>query len=136
VAALVNGKLVLEFGMHRLTNHALQAITLLSWLILAISWLGEGHPPLWQITTAMVAWFFCIGVVFGNINAMAMEQLGHVAGSAAAIIGTITTLVAVALGYTIGHAYDGTLMPIAMGFAILTTLSVALSQLVKAPVHH
>ena len=133
VAAVINGNLVLRFGMHRLTRRALYAVTVLSWLVLLISWLGDGHPPLWQFMAVCVAWFFCIGVVFGNINAMAMEPLGHVAGSAAAVIGTATTLMAVGLGFLIGNAYDGTLYPLATGFAVLTTISAALIALVEAP---
>ena len=133
VAAVINGNLVVRFGMHRLTRRALYAVTVLSWLILLISWLGDGQPPLWQFMAVCVAWFFCIGVVFGNINAMAMEPLGHVAGSAAAIIGTATTLMAVGLGFLVGNAYDGTLYPLATGFAVLTSFSALLMARVEAP---
>ena len=136
IAAVVNGNLVLRFGMHRLTRRALHMVTVLSWLILAVCWVGAGHPPLWQFMAPCMIWFFCMGVVFGNINAMAMEQLGHVAGSAAAVIGTLTTLLAVGLGYVIGGAYDGTLYPMAIGFAVLTTVSIVLTALVEAPPHH
>ena len=45
-----------------------------------------------------VFWFFCIGVVFGNINAMAMEPLGHIAGVAAAFVGTLTTFGSMSTG--------------------------------------
>ena len=135
LAAIINGNLVMQFGMHRLTYRALYAITGLSWLLLLVSWMHGGHPPLWQFMAICVPWFFFIGVVFGNINAMAMEQMGHVAGSAAAVIGTATTLMAVGLGFLIGNAYDGTLNPMAAGFAIFTTISVLLTMLVKAPEH-
>ena len=135
VAAIVNGNLVLRFGMHRLTRRALYVIASLSWLILLIGWLSEGQPPLWQFMGVFVCWFFCIGVVFGNINAMAMETLGHVAGSAAAVIGTLTTLMAVGLGWVIGNAYDGTILPMAIGFAVLTTISALLTAVVEAPAH-
>ena len=133
VAAVINGNLVLRFGMHRLTRRALYAVAVLSWLILLITLLGGGHPPLWQFMAVCVAWFFCIGVVFGNINAMAMEPLGHVAGSAAAVIGTATTLMAVGLGFLVGKAYDGTLFPLSIGFAVLTTISALLLRRVEAP---
>jgi DHA1 family bicyclomycin/chloramphenicol resistance-like MFS transporter len=135
LAAVINGNLVMHFGMHRLTRRALYAVMTLSWLILLISWLGSGHPPLWQFMAVCIAWFFCIGVVFGNINAMAMEPLGHVAGSAAAVIGTASTLMAVGLGFVIGNAYDGTLYPMAIGFAVLTTVSALLTAIVEAPSH-
>jgi DHA1 family bicyclomycin/chloramphenicol resistance-like MFS transporter len=130
LAAMLNGHLVLRFGMHRLTFGALNLIMVLSWLMLAISLVTDGQPPLWLFLTPLVAWFFCIGFIFGNINAMAMESLGHVAGSAAAIIGTLTTLLAVGLGYLTGRAYDGTVLSLVTGFAVLTTVSVALTRVV------
>ena len=108
----------------------LNLIMVLSWLMLAISLVTDGQPPLWLFLTPLVAWFFCIGFIFGNINAMAMESLGHVAGSAAAIIGTLTTLLAVGLGYLTGRAYDGTVLSLVTGFAVLTTVSVALTRVV------
>lgn len=126
LAAVINGNLVMRFGMHVLAHRALAAVAGLSWVLLAVTALAGGQPPLWQFMAIGLAWFFFIGVVFGNINAMAMEPLGHVAGSAAAVIGTSTTLIAVALGYVVGKAYDGTLYAVAAGFAVLTTLALAL----------
>lgn len=133
IAAVLNGNLVMRFGMHKLTYRAMYLVTALSWLLLAVSWPAAGHPPLWQFMGICIAWFFCIGVVFGNINAMAMEQLGHVAGSAAAVIGTLTTLMAVVLGFIIGGAYDGTILPMSIGFAVLNSLAVLLTLVVKEP---
>ena len=132
LAAMLNGSLVVRLGMHRLTYRALYAITALSWALLLVSAAFGGHPPLWLFLALCVGWFFCIGFVFGNINAMAMEPLGHVAGSAAAVIGTLTTLLAVGLGYLTGRAYDGTVLPLVTGFAVLTTLSVLLTRVVRA----
>ena len=130
LAAMLNGSLVVRIGMHRLTYRALYVITALSWSLFAAALAANGHPPLWLFLALCLAWFFCIGFIFGNINAMAMEQLGHVAGSAAAVIGTLTTLLAVGLGYLSGRAYDGTVLPLVTGFVVLTTLSVLLTRLV------
>jgi len=131
VAAMLNGHLVVRLGMHRLTRSALYVITALSWLLLLLALAADGRPPLWLFLAPGFAWFFCIGFIFGNINAMAMEPLGHVAGSAAAVIGTLTTLLAVGLGYRVGQAYDGTVLPLVTGFAALTTVSVALILAVR-----
>ena len=78
-----------------------------------------------------LALFFCIGILFGNLNSIAMEPLGHVAGTAAAAIGTFTTLVAVVLGFIIGQVYDGSLLPMALGFVSLTTFSFFLTALAR-----
>ena len=71
----------------------------------------------------LMAVFFCIGLLFGNLNALAMEPLGHIAGVAASTIGSVTTLTAMLLGALIGFAYDGTVLPLIGGFTILGTLS-------------
>jgi len=127
VASLLNSKLVMRFGMHRLANWALRAMTAVSALFLLMVWFNQGHPPLWLFMILCLTLFFCIGILFGNLNSIAMEPLGHVAGTGAAVIGSIGTLVAVGLGYLIGSFYNGTLYPMAIGFVILGASSIALT---------
>jgi len=50
---------------------------------------------------------------------MAMEPLGHIAGTAAAVIGSITTFISLAFGIYIGQMYSGTALPLIGGFAVL-----------------
>jgi len=127
LASLLNGRLVMRIGMHALANRALLLMTALSWLFLAIAWLFDGHPPLWLFMSNCFTLFFCIGILFGNLNSIAMEPLGHVAGTAASVIGSTTTLLATGLGFLIGRAYDGSLLPVALGFVTLTMISVLLT---------
>lgn len=131
IASLLNSAMVMRFGMHRLANGALRVMMALTWLFLLVVWVYDGNPPLWLFMALCAALFFCIGVLFGNLNSIAMEPLGHVAGTAAAAIGSATTLLAVALGFLIGQAYDGTLVPMAVGFVSLISLSVLLTAIVK-----
>lgn len=63
--------------------------------------------------------FFCFGVLFGNLNALAMKPLGHIAGVGAAVVGSLSTVISVALGILIGAGYNGTVLPIVGGFAAL-----------------
>ena len=130
-AALLNSALVMRYGMHALVHRALLLMMAFSWLFLAIVWACAGHPPLWLFMAICLALFFCIGILFGNLNSIAMEPLGHVAGTAAAVIGSITTLLAVVLSYLVGQAYDGTLFPLALAFVSLITVSALLTRLSK-----
>ena len=130
-AALLNSALVMRFGMHALVHRALLLMMAFSWLFLAIVWAYAGHPPLWLFMAICLALFFCIGILFGNLNSIAMEPLGHVAGTAAAVIGSITTLLAVVLSYLVGQAYNGTLFPLALAFVSLITVSALLTRLSK-----
>lgn len=67
--------------------------------------------------------FFFVGILFGNLNALAMEPLGHVAGIGAAVVGALSTLISVLLGTYIGQSYNGTILPLVMGLAVLSGLS-------------
>ena len=133
IASLLNGGLVMRFGMHFLANWAMRGMLLLSVVFLVAVWFTGGHPALWLFILICLLLFFCIGVLFGNLNSIAMEPLGHVAGTGAAVIGSISTLVAVLLGLVIGRAYDGSLFPMAIGFVILSTVSLLLAGLVSGP---
>ena len=126
IASLMNSVLVMRYGMHALANWALRGLMLLSLIFLATVWFNDGHPALWIFVVICLAIFFFIGVLFGNLNSIAMEPLGHVAGTAAAVIGSVATVMAVVLGFFIGNSYDGTLYPMAIGFVTLTLTSLVL----------
>ena len=122
-ASLVNARLVMRLGMRALCRWSLLALTGISSALFVYLGLRGGVVPLWQMMTVFLLCFFCIGILFGNFNALAMEPLGHIAGVAAAVIGSITTLISLVLGTAIGALYDGTLLPLAGGFAGLGAAS-------------
>ena len=116
VASFVNGGLVMRFGMQRLSRLALLAASSLSIIALvAAAWRWHGHPPLVALLAYLMLCFFFNGILFGNFNARAMEPMGHIAGVAAAITGSVSTLVALAIGTPFGRAYDGTVLPLIAG---------------------
>ena len=63
--------------------------------------------------------------MIANFTALAMEPQGHLAGTASSLYGSITTLLGIGIGTTIGQAYDGTLLPFATGFFLATLASLA-----------
>jgi MFS transporter, DHA1 family, multidrug resistance protein len=117
-AAIVNARLVMRLGMRRLARTALTLVTCLSAGFFLVT-LAVTQPPLWALITYLLALFFCIGLLFGNFNALAMEPLGHIAGVAAAAISTLISLISLGLGTVLGQAYDGTIRPMVAGFALL-----------------
>ena len=62
--------------------------------------------------------FMCVGVLFGNLTALAMAPLGHIAGVGAAVVASLGTLVSVPLGMLIGQRFDGTMYALIGGFAL------------------
>lgn len=119
MATLLNARLVMRLGMRTLARRAIIGLTASSGLFLVIAIGFGGHPPLWSFMGYLALTFFAVGMLFGNFNALAMEPMGHIAGVAAGVIGTLTTLLSVLLGGLIGYAYDGTINPVIAGFALL-----------------
>lgn len=115
-ASLVNGALVRRIGM-RLISH----VSLLIYIALGIVfWLvgANGEPTFATTYVLLCGLMVTFGFIVANFNAMAMEPMGHIAGTASAVIGTITTTGGTILGGLVGHAFDGTIMPLATGFTI------------------
>ena len=118
-ASFVNAKLVIRYGMRALSKHALRLFCGISLIFVVIVYLTSGHPPLVALMAYFMSSFCCLGILFGNFNALAMDPLGHIAGTAAAVIASLTTLMSLSLGTIIGQAYDGTVMPLIIGFTCL-----------------
>ena len=122
-ASVTNATLVMRFGMRALTRYALTGSTLVSAGCLLPVIMSSGVPPLWFFMLWLVLNFFCVGIMFGNFNALAMEPLGHMAGLGAAVVGSLSTLISLPLGWTIGHLFDGGVFPLVAGFAVLGSAS-------------
>ena len=122
-ASMLNARLVMKLGMRRLAGSGLAATSLLSLLFFIAVLILGGHPPLWALMGYLLLTFFCVGVLFGNFNALAMEPMGHIAGTAAAVVGSLATIISSVLGWALGQAYDGTVRPMIAGFAVLTILA-------------
>jgi MFS transporter, DHA1 family, multidrug resistance protein len=83
---------------------------------------------LWMFLIFATILFFCFGLIFGNLNAIAMEPMGHVAGIAAAIIGSVSSIISMCIGTAIGQMYNNTLIPITTGFLVLSLLSLIIMR--------
>jgi MFS transporter, DHA1 family, multidrug resistance protein len=117
LAMIVNGRLVMRFGMRTLSKWALRLLIAASVVFLLLALASAGHPPLWAMGICLFLIFFSSGMLFGNFNAMAMEPMGRIAGMAAAISGAISSLWSLVLGGIAGQFYVGAVTPLAAGFA-------------------
>jgi len=125
-ASICNSRLVMRLGMRLLSKRALFCLTIMSGVFLVPTFLYDGVPPLWLFMVWLLGTFFCIGMLFGNFNALAMEPLGHMAGLGAALVGFVTSMLSLPLGWAVGRLYDGTVLPLVGGFAVLGLLSLGL----------
>ncbi|MFN3292722.1 MAG: MFS transporter [Gemmobacter sp.] len=133
-ASFLNAQLVVRLGMRRLIRLALSAQVVASGGM-AVLVLGGLLPDSFGFAAFML-WitgvFFMVGFTLGNINAMAMEPLGHIAGMAASVISALATVAGVGLAIPLGLAFDGTIGPLALGVAVLAGLALLIQLQVPA----
>ncbi len=113
--------LVVRLGMRYLITIALAVQVVACRLVMALM-TGFDLWPQALAFPVYVAWttgvFFMAGLTLGNLNALSLEPVGHIAGMAASVSGSIATVLAVALAVPVGLAFDGTPLPLAVGVAL------------------
>lgn len=121
LGSFLNSRFVGRLGMRRISHAALLCFIAASATAALLAALGPLPLPLYLALfgTAM----FCFSALGSNFGALAMEPLGHVAGTAASAQGSIQTVSGAVIGALIGQAFDGTVFPIMAGFAGLGALS-------------
>ena len=118
-SSFTNSTLVERFGMRMLSHGALVGYFVVNLLHLALAaWFG-GATPLWLFMGLMVPAFCLFGFIGTNFNALAMEPLGKVAGTASSVLGSMQTLGGSIIGGVVGYLYDGSLIPLLAGFTLL-----------------
>jgi DHA1 family bicyclomycin/chloramphenicol resistance-like MFS transporter len=114
LSAFVNSRIVLRFGSRRVSHTALLGYLVVSTLhLISIGVFGDSLISFMAFQFAIM---FCSGLVGPNFNAMAMEPMGAIAGTASSVQGTITTLGATLVGILIGQSFDGSVVPVVTGF--------------------
>jgi DHA1 family bicyclomycin/chloramphenicol resistance-like MFS transporter len=123
-ASLLNAALVVRLGMRFLVTLTLAGQVIASGMMILLSFadlpvnLAFATFVIWQISV-----FFQVGMTIGNLNALAMEPMGHIAGIAASVIGAISTVASVGLAIPLGQMFDGTFRPLAMGICAMALVS-------------
>jgi DHA1 family bicyclomycin/chloramphenicol resistance-like MFS transporter len=123
VAALLNSRLVVQIGMRRLSHSGLLAFIALSAIHLALA-LGGGETLL-VFAVFQAGAMLAFGFTSGNFSAMAMEPMGHIAGVAASLQGTVATMGAALIAYVIGQQFNGSAAPVEAGYLICSLLALA-----------
>jgi DHA1 family bicyclomycin/chloramphenicol resistance-like MFS transporter len=117
LASFTNSRLVRRYGMRRLSHSALFAHVGLS---AALALLGAVIPlPLWLALGGMACCFFLYGLILSNFNAIALQPMGQAAGMAASLTGSYSTAIGALFGTLIAHQFNGTIIPLFTGFAVL-----------------
>ena len=136
LSSFANAKLVMRFKMETLCICSLIVIPVTSLIFYFYAQSVGGQPPLTALMIYLSITFFSIGILFGNLNTLALQPLGHIAGIATSVISSIQTLLSVFIGGSIGQLYDGTVIPLVLGFLICSLISLMIVYKAKnAPLH-
>ncbi|WP_336041599.1 multidrug effflux MFS transporter [Acinetobacter dispersus] len=130
IASFTNSRIVMKFGMRPICIYGFLGLSLISLLFLIIQLVGV-PVSFWMFMLYACILFLLFGTLFGNLNAIAMEPMGHVAGMASAIIGASSSVLSLILASIIGQLYNGTLIPMTSGFVILCGLAFVMTQYEK-----
>ena len=129
IAGFLNSRLVGRLGMRVISHGALIGYVVVAAIMLAAAKLQMLPLPLFMVLSALM--MFAFGLMIANFTALAMEPQGHIAGTAVSLYGSITTLLGIGIGATIGQDYDGTLVPFATGFFLCTLAALAVVLVVE-----
>jgi DHA1 family bicyclomycin/chloramphenicol resistance-like MFS transporter len=129
VAGFLNARFVGRVGMRIISHGALIGFVAVAGMMLMAAKTQTLSLPLFMALTALM--MFAFGLMFANFTSLAMEPQGHIAGTASSLYGSITTLLGIGIGTTIGQDYDGTLLPFATGFFLCALASLAIVLVVE-----
>jgi len=117
LASFLNAQLVVRLGMRRVSHYALLALLGVCGLM-ALAGFPE-KPPLLLFCLFVACVFFCFGLIGPNFNALAMEPMGDIAGTASSFIGFYTTASGTFFGWFVGQSFNGSVRPLVVGFTVL-----------------
>lgn len=116
-----NSRLVNRLGQRRLAHGALIGFTGISLLHALILLSGVDNLILFVVLLSIALAF--LGLIAANFSSIAMEPMGHIAGTASASYGFVSGIGATMIGMLIGQLYNGTAVPLIAGQAVVGALS-------------
>lgn len=131
-ASVINARLVGRLGMRKIIKAMFVAQMGMSLMMICVVMIGlPTHIELLFYALWTVSVFFQAGLTIGNLNALAMEPVGHIAGSAASVITATATVGAVVIAVPIGLSFNGTPLPLAIGLFICAVVAFWLTSLIR-----
>ncbi len=123
-ASYINSRIVAKTGMRRIIQTTLIAQCLLAALSTLLT--ATTGLPFWVFFVWNYSVMLMVGFTFGNLNALAMEPMGKIAGTAASIMGSIGTVLAVVIAMPVSLAFDGTPMSLTAGVLVCAVAGLVL----------
>jgi DHA1 family bicyclomycin/chloramphenicol resistance-like MFS transporter len=116
LASLVNSRIVMRWGMRLIGHFALTAFTIVAALHMFVS--VSGYETLAGFVVLQALMMGCFSLAVGNFGTLAMERVGHVAGTASSLQGSFSTIAGALGGGLIGQMFNGTTLPLYLGITL------------------
>ncbi|MBN8951636.1 MULTISPECIES: multidrug effflux MFS transporter [unclassified Rhizobium] len=124
LSSFVNSQFVGRFGMRRLSHTALLGFVAITFCWLLVQLYGPAPMPFPLFMVFFALAMFQFGWIGSNFNSLAMEPLGHVAGTASSVLGFMSTVGGASIGACIGQFYNGTATPMVIGYFTVSLIGV------------
>ncbi len=121
-ASFVNSRWVAKLGIRRMAHSAMVVFVAMSALLVFSSLIYAGKPPLMVFAPILAMCLFCFSLMMPNFNAISMEPLRAIAGSASSWTGFYTSFMGAIIGSIIGQMFNGTVLPLALGYFVIGLL--------------
>lgn len=131
-SSYVNSRLVGRLGMRKIVKAALGLSVVFGILALGI-WISP-LPDLAKLLSFFVystSVFMMMGLTLGNLNALALEPMGHIAGLASSVTMACATIGSLVMAVPVGQAFDGTPVPLIVGTVIFAALGAVLTARIR-----
>lgn len=122
-ASVVNAQIVMRLGMHRIAFWALLAMVIGDGFLLVNALLFGGKPPLWIFIPLLMFHMFCFSLTMPNLNSLILEPHGGIAGTISAMVGTIMSVIGLAVAHLVSGQFNGTVFPLAIAWFVLSLLA-------------
>jgi len=129
----LNARLIQRMGIRQMVGGVFVIQSVLTGLMLVALFAGlPARTEFFLVLAWAIGIFVQGGLTIGNLNALAMEPMGHIAGMAASITAALATIGSVIIAAPIGLAFDGTARPVVAGLFVLALIAAALSRRIPA----
>lgn len=130
-ANLLNSRIVMRLGMRRISHGAMVVLILVATTSLILE--HAGFETLWSFVAFQAVTMACFGLAASNCSAMAMSNMGEIAGTASSLQGFAVTTGGAVIGWCIGRAttFADSTAPLHIGFLAAGLVALLLAAIVE-----
>jgi MFS transporter, DHA1 family, multidrug resistance protein len=132
-AALLNGRIVATVGTRGMVRAALSTYVVMTVVLLGVAVATDGRPGVWLFVGVMAVLLASHAQLLPNLNTLAMDPMAAIAGTASSVLGAAQLTLGAVLGGVLDRFFDGTILPLAIGFVLAAVATVVAVRAAGSP---